>query len=63
MGRPKTEGEKRGKTVSAKITETELAQLERIAQADERTLSYVVGKALREFLTRNAQHPHPRRAK
>lgn len=40
-------------TVTAKVAVRERDELERIARADDRTLSYVVRRAIREYLVRD----------
>jgi predicted transcriptional regulator len=46
--------EKKSATVSTRVAATELAELEQMAQADDRTVSYLIAKAIREFLERHA---------
>jgi predicted transcriptional regulator len=52
MSKRKAKDEKRDEYVAARITKSESDELERIAAAEDRTLSYVVAKAIREFLER-----------
>jgi predicted transcriptional regulator len=52
MPRQKPEADKRSETVSARVSESEFAELQRIAEDDDRTVSYVAAKAIREFLER-----------
>jgi predicted transcriptional regulator len=60
MAKPKPDAEKKGATISARVTDAEFATLQQIAQDDDRTVSYIVAKAVREFLDRNA-HRQKRR--
>lgn len=39
-------------TVTAKVAPRERSELERIARGDDRTLSYIVRRAVREYLER-----------
>lgn len=55
MPRKKTEEEKRSMTVSARITQAEYDELVRLSEEDDRTESYLVAKALREYLERHAK--------
>ena len=43
-------------TVTAKVAIRERDELERMARADDRTLSYVVRRLLREHLTRDDEN-------
>jgi predicted transcriptional regulator len=52
MPRQKQEADKRSETVSARVSASEFAELQRIAEEDDRTVSYVAAKAIREFLER-----------
>lgn len=55
MPRKKAEDEKRSMTVSARITPAEYDELVRLSEEDDRTESYIVAKALREYLERHAK--------
>jgi predicted transcriptional regulator len=63
MPRQKPDEEKRSMHVSARITRTEYDALVEMAEQDDRTESYLVAKAIREFLERHASKHAPRRPK
>jgi hypothetical protein len=52
MSKQKPADDKKAVTISARVTAAEFAELEQRAADDDRTVSYLVAKAVREWLAR-----------